>query len=268
MSGLDLIIEPDEEESEAAEILMDGTIEGCPYRFLLDISAARSSLIFDDFTSSFDCIEKSDSSGVFAAGRQDVMRVPLIEIGPLSKKDFPLVRLTANDSQRPNLIGMDLLKDSCCHFFFDEKRMVIQDEPEDDWPFHEFIVGKKFHPYLAIQFEKLNTRAVWDTGAGITVVDMNWIRKNPAFFQQGGQAQGTDSAGTTMKTPMFMMASTVIGSHEFPPQKVAGVDLSHVHSTTVLPMDVILGYSTLRHANWVFDFPHERWAISKRVSGQ
>jgi hypothetical protein len=71
MSGLDVMIEPDEEESEAAGILVDGTIEGYPYRFLLDTGAARSSVIFDDFTSSFDCIEKSDSSGVFAAGRQD-----------------------------------------------------------------------------------------------------------------------------------------------------------------------------------------------------
>jgi hypothetical protein len=90
------------------------------------------------------------------------MWVPLIEIGPLSKKDFPLVRLTANDSQRPNLRGMDLLKDSCCHFFFDEMRMVIQDEPEGDWPFQDLSVGKKFHPYLAIQFETLIAQTVWE----------------------------------------------------------------------------------------------------------
>jgi hypothetical protein len=30
-------------------------------------------------------------------------------------------------------------------------------------------------------------------------------------------------------------------------------------------MDLILGYNTLRQANWLFDFPRRRWAISKRL---
>src|SRR5438093_11227110 len=66
MSGFDLIIKPDEEDAEAAEVLVDGTIGGYKYRFLLDTGAARTRVIFDDYTSTFDCIEKSDSSGVFA----------------------------------------------------------------------------------------------------------------------------------------------------------------------------------------------------------
>jgi hypothetical protein len=147
MSGLDLIIKPDEEDSEAAQVLVDATIGDYPYRFLLDTGAARTSIAFDAYTSTFDCIEKSNSSGVFAASSQDVIRVPLIKLGPISKKDFPLVRLEGNDPERPNLLGMDLLKDFCCHFFFDEKRMIIQDEPECDLPFQELLLGKKFHPY-------------------------------------------------------------------------------------------------------------------------
>jgi hypothetical protein len=84
---------------------------------------------------------------------------------------------------------------------------------------------------------------------------MNYIQKYPAFFQEVGHSQGRDAAGATMQAPLFLMASTIIGHHEFPPHKVAGVDLSQVNSTTEMPMDVILGYSTLRQAHWVFDFP-------------
>jgi hypothetical protein len=60
MSGFDLIIKPDEEDVEAAEVLVDGTIGGYEYRFLLDTGAARTSVTFDDYTSTFGCIEKSD----------------------------------------------------------------------------------------------------------------------------------------------------------------------------------------------------------------
>lgn len=268
MSGFDLIIKPDEEEVEAAFVLVDGTIGGSPYRFLLDTGAARSSVTFDDYTATFDSVGLSDSSGVFAASSQDLIQVPMIELGPISKKDFTLARMKAHDPKITNLIGMDLLKDFCCHFFFDEKRVVVTDEPEGGLLFQELMLGKKFHPYVALQFGTLKASAVWDTGAGITIADLNFIKKYPVFFQEAGASQGTDATGAKMETPLFIMASTIIGNHAFLPQKVAGVDLSHVTSTTEVPMDLILGYNTLRQANWVFDFPGKRWAISKRVRDQ
>jgi len=54
----------------------------------------------------------------------------------------------------------------------------------------------------------------------------------------------------------------------FPPHRVAGVDLSHVNSTIEVRMDMILGYGTLRKANWLFDFPRKRWAITKRLGAR
>jgi len=93
-----------------------------------------------------------------------------------------------------------------------------------------------------------------DTGAGITIADMGFIKKHPAFFQEAGQSSGTDSTGAKMETPMFIMAATTIGSRAFPPHKVAGVDLSQVNSTLAVPMDLVLGYSTLSQANWWFEF--------------
>ncbi len=71
-----------------------------------------------------------------------------------------------------------------------------------------------------------------------------------------------------MEAPMFIMSAAVIGDTLFPPHKVAGVDLSRVNSTIERPMDLILGYSTLSKANWLFDFPGKRWAISKRLGVQ
>ena len=262
MSGFDLIIKPDEEDVEAAEVLVDGTIDGHNYRFLLDTGAAKTRVVFDAYTSTFDCIEKNASSGVFAASNEDVIRVPIIELGPISKKDFPVVRMAENDPDSTNLIGMDLLKDFCCHFLFDQNKVVVQDEPASGLPFQELLLGKKFHPYVDVQFGTFKARAVWDTGAGITIADINFIQKYPAFFQEVGQSQGTDSTGASMEAPLFMMVSTTIGSHEFAPHKVASVDLSQVNSTTEVPMDLILGYTTLRQANWLFDFPRKRWATS------
>jgi hypothetical protein len=265
MSGFALIIQPDAEDDEAAEILVDGTIEGRGYRFLLDTGAARTSVQDDEYTSTFDTVEQNESAGVFEKSRSDVITVPSIALGPISKTSFTLVRMAQSRSGVRNLIGMDLLKDYCCHFLFDEQRVAIDptDTSARDYTSHELLLGNRFHPYVDVRVGEANARTVWDTGAGITVVDLGFIQRHPTLFREVGKSQGTDSAGAQMETPMFIMARPLIGNHMFPPHKVAGVDLSHVNASTDIPMDMILGFSTLSKANWLFDFPRRRWAISK-----
>ncbi len=133
--------------------------------------------------------------------------------------------------------------------------MVVLEELPCDVPFHELVVDTKFHPYVTLRFGEITATAVWDTGASITVADMSFINTYPTLFQEVGKSQGTDAIGANMETPLFIMASPMIGRHEFSPHTVAGVDLSHVNAHAELPMDLILGYTTLRQAHWVFDFP-------------
>ncbi|RPJ36462.1 MAG: hypothetical protein EHM21_19160 [Chloroflexi bacterium] len=265
MSGFDLIIQPDVEEPEAAEILVDGAVGGRPYRFLLDTGAARSSILLDDYTAGFDSLGKHSSSGVFAAGSRDLIRVPVIALGPITRRDFTLTRIAEKDSEMRNLIGMDLLKDHCLHFFFDENRVAVDPEVEAGRLFQDLFLDQKFHPYVEVQFGGRKASAVWDTGAGITIVDLGLIEQNPAFFQEAGRSAGTDSTGATNETPMYLMSSAVTGRQAFPAHRVAGVDLSHLNPEA--PVDLILGYNTMRQANWWFDFPGKRWGITKMLEG-
>src|SRR5262245_40144093 len=110
MGDLNLIIEPDEEEAEAASVYVDGKIDGKPYRFLLDTGAARSGVILDDHTSTYNSIGTRNSSGIFASAGEDLIVVGQIEIGPIARQNLTVTRST--DTARPvNLIGMDVLHD-------------------------------------------------------------------------------------------------------------------------------------------------------------
>lgn len=266
MSGFDLIIKQDKEEIEAAEVFVRGTIDGRQYWFLLDTGAAITSIKFDDYTAGFDCISKRVSSGLFEGCTDDLIIVPTIELGPISKQNFMIARIPKGNPEIRNLIGMDFLKTYRCHFLFDEHRVTINTEDDlvSDCRFQTLTLGQAFHPYVEVQFGTHKAQAVWDTGAGITVVDMGFIQAHAAFFQEVGvSTTGTDSTGSTRKTPMFIMAKAVIGSYEFPPHKVAGVDMSPISDRADIPMDLVLGYSTLSKANWVFDFPRRKWAVAK-----
>jgi hypothetical protein len=258
-----LIIIQDEDDIEAAEIYVYGTIEEHKYKFLLDTGAAKTTVYSDDFTSRFNSLGKRSSSGLFAKQTADLITVPSIKLGPISKRDFTLARKTPGNTAVRNLIGMDLLKDYNCKFLFDEDRVLVstENDSEGDYAVHELYFDKASHPYVGINFGELKATAVWDTGAGITVADTSFIHRHPMFFEEVGQSEGTDSTGAKAKTPMYMMAETIIGGFEFPPHKIAGVDLSHINSGTNIRMDLVLGYSTISKANWLFNFPCKKWAI-------
>ena len=263
MAGIDLIIQHDEEDADAAEILVEGSVDNRPYRFLLDTGAARTGIISDDYIATMPAIARKDSAGAFTASQDEMILIPHITLGSISKHDFPVARLKAINPAQRNLIGMDILKDVCCHFLFDQGYLSFENIGGDSLLFHDLLVDKHYHPYVDIAFGNVQAQTVWDTGAGFTVVDNAFIEQHPDLFQEVGSSMGTDAGGATMETPMYIMASANIGGQPFAPHKVAGVDLSHVNATTEKPMTMILGYSTLRQANWLFDFPRKRWAISK-----
>src|SRR4051812_4429905 len=92
MGGFSLTLKPDAEEAEAAEIYVDGSIGGRPYRFLLDTGAGKSSVVSDEYTSQFASSEKHTSSGVFAKSSENLISVPSIVMGPIVRENFTLVR--------------------------------------------------------------------------------------------------------------------------------------------------------------------------------
>ena len=266
MSEFKLIIQPDEEEPEAAEVLVDGTIDGRPYRFMLDTGAARTHIGFDEYTAHFTTSEQHHSSGVFASSSSDLITVPRIELGDIAKTNLTVVRMAEGASELRNLLGMDFLKDLRCHFQFDQQRVIV-DEPDDtSYDFQDLFLDKGSHAYVDVQFEGVLAKTVWDTGAGITIADLSFIEKHPTLFQELGNSTGTDATGTSMQTPMFIMSSSIIGGQIFPPHKVAGVDLSGANATIEVPMNLILGYSTYRLAHWLFDFTGRKWTITKMLN--
>ena len=102
---------------------------------------------------------------------------------------------------------------------------------------------------------------MWDTGASLTCVDAGFIARHSDAFKPAGQSGGTDASGSSVETPLYWMHGLSCGGQAFPAHKVVGIDLSFVNSKIEYPMTMILGYSTLYHANWLFDFPQRKWVI-------
>ncbi len=111
---------------------------------------------------------------------------------------------------------------------------------------NELTLGPRGHIYVEASWPGVIARACLDTGAGAAVVDRTFWLGHPELFKQIGATVGTDANGDQTETPLLLMNGPVIGQHAFSRHKAVAVDLSGLNSALEKPMDLILGYPTIR----------------------
>lgn len=265
MNQIKLKYKYDDERQDTAEVWIEGFVDNTPQRFILDTGCATTSLYLNEFSEKYISQGSRQYSGTFGSAICEFINVSKIGCGPIQKKDITIVRTQAGGNDK-NLFGMDLLKDHIFHFLPKHQVVEILTElPPDNYKFNPLFLDSGSIPFIELEFFNQTAIAVWDTGAGVTIVDRAFLKRNSEFFDLDGITTGTDSTGRTFETETFLMKSIWIGHNLFPPHRVVPIDLSHIGSKTGRGMDFILGFSTLRLANWLMDFQGRKWTISKAL---
>jgi hypothetical protein len=263
-----LILQPDPEDPDAALFMIDGTVAGRPYRFLLDTGALRTQMDADDYVSALPVVAEHTSSGTFAAETKPVVTITDLTIEQLRVPVLDVVRVPPLPGNPRTLIGMDVLARHRCHFRFDASVLEL-DGPEVPEPALELTLTRRGHCYVDVRWPArdgraaVTGRACWDTGADATIVSESFWRAHSDLFEETGTTVGTDSTGTQMETSTLAVEDYHIDGRTFSGHTAVAVDLTHANAALEIPMDLILGYPTLRQANWLFDFPARRWALTK-----
>ena len=254
-----LIIEPDPDDPDFATVLVDATIAGRPYRLVLDTGAARTTLDPDDYTLGLSPAGVDASSAVFGGRVADTLvTVTNLVLGPVRVASLDVVR---SEREVGSLLGMDVLGRNCCHFRLDAGLLDLGAPPAvEAWT--GLDTDRRGHVMLDVHWPGRTGRACWDTGAGATVVNRGFWMAHAELFEQIGVSAGTDGQGAQAETPLLLMAESVVGQRSFGRHKAVAVDLSAVNRTLDDPLDLILGYPTIRQADWLFDFPAQRWTFT------
>jgi predicted aspartyl protease len=258
MPAIPLIVEPDPDDPGCASLFVDGTISGRPCRFLLDTGASRTQVLTIDMAGAPTRDAPDTSSGVFEARPQRLATIEHLAIGSIR---VPSLEVTVVDPSEPHaqaLLGMDVLRSTVLDLRLREGTVAF-DEPNDGAG-QPLRLGPHGHPYADVRWGEVVASGVVDTGASMTIVDRPFAERHPQLFEQVGSSVGTDSSGTSMDTPTVTIASPLIADVRLPPHRGAVVDLSAINATLEEPMDLIVGYTTLAHGDWTFDFPNARWA--------
>lgn len=265
MSKISLILKFDDESRQSAEIYVEGSVQSDhPCRFLLDTGCAKTTLTNNQSTKNLPTIGKRESSGTFGRAEYDLVELESLSVGPMVRKKWVVSRAPVGGTDR-HLFGMDVMRDYCFDFAFDnhEMNIVLETDVRCKMADQALIMERDLIPYIPVEFGDRSGNAIWDSGASITLVDLDFVRQHPNMFVSIGNEVGTDSTNTQRETPIFMMNGLTIAGRKFQPLKVAALEFSNSHPRVENPLNVVLGYSALRQANWLFDFPRRRWAITK-----
>lgn len=263
MSRIPLIVLPDPEDESCLQAWTDVIADGVALRLLLDTGTPRSAV---PHVAPFATRPRSitrGGRGAFGApaGEEMLIRADALRTGDLVTPEL-MVQLQPKGWRHPGLLGMDVLGSHRCDFHFDMPRIDLDGEEPSAATWFPLTSAPRSTPTVQVQWDQTSLDAMWDTGAGATLVDESWASRYPDIVSMSpGTGRGTDVTGTEADHHWGTLAPCRIGGANFAEQKCAVVDLSPLSATLVRPLEVVLGLPLIAQASWCMDYPRRRWTL-------
>src|SRR4051812_8281155 len=200
-----LQVEPDAEFDECALFCVDGTVSGTPHRFVLDSGSPSTQIADPDALISTSVVGKDTAEGLFGRAVVERVAVPDLTVPGLAAGPRTVARLRTGGAGARSLLGLDVLGEHA--LLLDGTAATLHTTVAGalaaDLPLER---GERGHRYLPVALPGGRVvRALWDTGADITVVDRELVTSHPGLFTAVGSAGGTDASGTTAVTDVGRM---------------------------------------------------------------
>jgi hypothetical protein len=269
-----LVVTHDPDEPGAGTIEVDGRVDGRSVRFRIDTGARRTQLGAPDL--GLDPAEaagladgvpdSATSAGIFGSRTTFASVVGRLEVGPLAATDLEVQVDPTDDALR--LLGMGVLGGHRIDLDVRGRRMTVDASGSDPASFwHPLAIDGGAHPLVPVDLDDRRVWAIWDTGAGVTIVDPTVVDVTSPTFVPLGSTQGGDASGTTIDVSLYRLTGCRIGGVPFGPGPCAAVPLPVVSEVAGREIGLILGYPVIAAARWVVDFTRGQWSVRRDRTG-
>lgn len=234
---------------------IDGQPETCTIDSGARISFVKDSLKFKDYP----IRGTHNLTGVSGAEIQtDLIEVSNLKMGALSYSNITIGR--SSNLPFPCIIGSDILKQQPLAFNFEKRvlsNIALNDKSYDLKSNSDLWFG---FPVKIGEFAEVD--CLWDTGAAITVIDMNSLDLFKGNYEVVGQSEISDATGNKQKTLVIKINKLQFGNVENSNVLAMATDLSKLQSEAP-SVKMILGYNVIRWFNWQIDYQNLKWSVTK-----
>jgi predicted aspartyl protease len=251
----------DELEPESVVLVVEGSANGEHVRFVIDTGAGTSSLPSVGSIGELSAVGTSAGLGANGTGSgDDIVLIDELKVGELTTRT---VRANRSDPSRRPLLGMDILGEHRCFFQFSIDRLELDGltgARQDDL---ELVRQENGSPTVTVDFGLSTVEALWDSGASLTVIDAEFASAHPQLVVlRGARLSGFDSVGDAVSGTACIVSECRIGGHRFPRSAGVILDLGPLNAVLPSPLNFIIGMPLARRADWLFDFPNNRWHVT------
>ncbi len=257
---------PDAELADAATVRVLVDIDGTSRTLILDTGGATSGLRADDLPASSSTVarERPGGRGAFAPGgatRQ--VEAEVVTVG-----DLRVPGLSFDVEEHPaarSILGLDVLAHHRLDLRFGRGVLEFDGDEAVDRR-HPLVRSAHGHPFVRACWDDVETDALWDSGAEVTVVDESFAARHGRLFTPLGDAEAGDARGASREVRLVRMAGVTIGGRAFPPSTAVVTPLAGLERPGVPRLDVILGMPVLRRADWTLHLAEGWWGYPSAAS--
>lgn len=276
MTAADLLLQPDPDDTEGIDVLVDGFVGDDAVRFRLDTGAGRCRVVDSESVRSLPTAGSDagfGASGTWTPGEDEIV-IDRLRIDGAEIHDVVATRTPPGADAFP-LLGMSALGRWACGFEFSARRLVLAtsgDESIESIGWQPLVTHPFGQPTVPLSFDEVDVTAIWDTGASLTAVDQTFADEHPSLLEPQRESTGFDASGVEMVITIARMSEITVAGRRFEPSACAIVDLGPLNDAfdrrassegmSHEPMSVILGMPAIARADWWFDFPARRWALA------
>lgn len=248
-------------DADSGQFFVTGSVDNVEQDFFLDTGSPHT------FVHAIDHLKKkpiTHSKSYFSASGQakqfDYIDVQNLSIGPITSHNVPVALIHDLDSEPPKL-GLNIFKPHKVEFDFINHQLSAITSLKSETSFE---LGPKGHIQLVANFGNQKVVCIFDTGAGLSVIDSKFVEKYPDFFQLAdSEATVGDANDVNTATAIYNVSTFAIGNVDFSNSTVVALDMDDFKSILGVDHMMILGFNHIVGKRWAFDFELCRYELSK-----
>jgi hypothetical protein len=231
--------------------LVDIDVDGMVIRAALDTGVPRT-LLFE-VPSSARPTGVNQTSGAFGVGTVAEWEIREIRLGSLHAGPLTIHQIDGGHGGHP-VVGLDVLGVGSWQLDPGSGTLTTGLPIMSG---SEFVSATNGHLLTEMRWSNAVASALWDTGAGITLIDRHFARTHPRLFTPAGSTRATDITGAHGDLELALAQDFEIEGVSFAGHIVAITDLPDVPEH----IDAAIGFPTIVQARWTVDVPSNRWRI-------
>lgn len=244
---------PDPEVPGCGNAFVSVKVDDRTVRAALDTGALRTVLI--DLPSSARRAGTQETAGAFGPRVVTEWEVGEIRLGSL--RAGPLIVHGIDDA--PGLhpvVALDVLGAGAWQLDLSSKTLITGMTSMRGCAYMSTANG---HILAEMRWPTAAATALWDTGAGITLIDRRFAEAHPTLFEHAGSTTATDVLGSHGELGLARVSGYNIDGIHFDGHIVAIADLPEIPDR----IDAAIGFPTVSQARWTVDVPTHRWRIER-----